>query len=147
VTLPRVSNDSSKLSPRTDPRSTANAQTSRTRVRTQPHYTSYYEDVQDMPRLPTSLLRRAYALDPHLPALLGPCRDLRTAQNELRWLREHVNGVANARRMKGVLLAKGALLSDLIQQRARGKPLQYILGSEWFGDVEIRCRKGVLIPR
>jgi methylase of polypeptide subunit release factors len=100
-----------------------------------------------MPRLPTSLLRRAYALDPNLPALLGPCRDLRTAQNELRWLREHVEDVANARRAKGDVMAKGALLRELVQQRAKGKPLQYILGSEWFGDLEIRCRKGVLIPR
>ena len=100
-----------------------------------------------MPRLATSLLRRAYALDAHLPALLGPCRDLSSAQNELRWLREHVDSLAKARRARGDVVAKRALLADLVRQRARGKPLQYILGSEWFGDVEIRCRKGVLIPR
>jgi methylase of polypeptide subunit release factors len=100
-----------------------------------------------MPRLPTALLRRAYTLDPHLPALLSPCRDLRTAQNELRWLREHVDAVAKARRAKGTVLSKPALLKDLVWQRARGKPLQYILGTEWFGEVEVRCREGVLIPR
>lgn len=26
-------------------------------------------------------------------------------------------------------------------------PLQYILGNQPFGDLEILCRKGVLIPR
>ncbi|KAF2688510.1 S-adenosyl-L-methionine-dependent methyltransferase [Lentithecium fluviatile CBS 122367] len=100
-----------------------------------------------MPRLPTSLLRRAYALDPYLPALLGPCRDLCAAQNELRWLREHVDGVAEKRRARGGTLARAALLRELVGKRARGMPLQYILGTEWFGEVEIRCRKGVLIPR
>jgi methylase of polypeptide subunit release factors len=100
-----------------------------------------------MPRLPTALLRRAYAIDAHLPSLLGPCRDLRAAQNELRWLREHVDAVAKARRAKGHVLARSTLLKELVRQRARGKPLQYILGTEWFGHVEIRCRKGVLIPR
>lgn len=100
-----------------------------------------------MPRIPTSLLRKAYSIDALLPALLGPCRDLRAAQNELRWLREHVENIARVRRAKGDIPAKGAILRDLVQQRASGKPLQYILGTEYFGDVEIRCRPGVLIPR
>ncbi|KAF1844809.1 S-adenosyl-L-methionine-dependent methyltransferase [Cucurbitaria berberidis CBS 394.84] len=100
-----------------------------------------------MPRITTSLLRKARTIDPFLPALLGPCRDLYAAQNELRWLHEHVEKVAKARRAKGDTLAEEALLRQLVVERASGKPLQYILGTEYFGDLEIRCRPGVLIPR
>jgi methylase of polypeptide subunit release factors len=96
-----------------------------------------------MPRLATALLRKARALDPLLPPLLAPCRDLGAAQNELRWLREHVTQTAKSRNTK----EKAALLKQLVQDRASGKPLQYILGSEYFGDLEIQCRPGVLIPR
>lgn len=35
----------------------------------------------------------------------------------------------------------------MVRQRERGMPLQYILGSEPFGDLDILCRPGVLIPR
>jgi methylase of polypeptide subunit release factors len=31
--------------------------------------------------------------------------------------------------------------------RSTGYPLQYILGNQPFGDLEILCRRGVLIPR
>ncbi|KAI1084151.1 S-adenosyl-L-methionine-dependent methyltransferase [Whalleya microplaca] len=89
-----------------------------------------------MPRLPPSLLQRARNISPHLATLLPVCRDLRSAQNELRWLREHVS----ASRSKPTL-------ARLCAQRARGAPLQYILGSQPFGDLDIRCRRGVLIPR
>ncbi|KAL5383497.1 hypothetical protein DPSP01_005894 [Paraphaeosphaeria sporulosa] len=100
-----------------------------------------------MPRISTSALRKAYAVDALLPRLLPPCRDLRAAQNELRWLREHADNVADARRAQGDTVSKSALLRDLVKQRASGKPLQYLLGTEFFGDLEIRCRPGVLIPR
>lgn len=100
-----------------------------------------------MPRISTAALRKAYAIDPLLPRLLPPCRDLRAAQNELRWLRDHVNRVAEARRAQGDVVSKSAFLRDLVRQRTRGRPLQYLLGTEFFGDLEIRCRPGVLIPR
>lgn len=101
-----------------------------------------------MPRIPRSLLRKAHAIDSLLPALLAPCRDLGTARNELRWLREHVEQVAEARGARGeTTVAKRAFLRRLVQERGRGKPLQYLLGSEHFGDLEIDCRPGVLIPR
>ena len=88
-----------------------------------------------MPRLSNSLLRHANRIDRLLPLLLQSCRDLNSACNELRWLREHVN-VRNA-----------PSLSGLCRQRATGKPLQYILGSQSFGELDILCEPGVLIPR
>ncbi|KAF2274257.1 S-adenosyl-L-methionine-dependent methyltransferase [Westerdykella ornata] len=96
-----------------------------------------------MPRLPTSLIRAARLIDPLLPLLLRPCRDLRSAQNELRWLCEHIQNHAGARN----ITERTALLKKLVQERSTGKPLQYILGTEFFGDFEIECRPGVLIPR
>ncbi|KAI8943544.1 hypothetical protein NX059_001540 [Plenodomus lindquistii] len=103
-----------------------------------------------MPRIPTALLRKARTIDPLLPPLLAPCRDLQTARNELRWLREHVIAVAKARRAKGkgdTRLTPAAMLHQLVRERASGKPIQYILGTEYFGDLEIKCKPGVLIPR
>jgi methylase of polypeptide subunit release factors len=100
-----------------------------------------------MPRIPTALLRKAHAIDPLLPALLPPCRDLQAARAELRWLREHAERRAKARRARGDILAKGSYLRQLVRERASGRPLQYILGTEFFGDLEIQCRPGVLIPR
>ena len=96
-----------------------------------------------MPRLPNSLIYRANRIDQHLPLLLKACRDLESAQNELRWLREHVGrfNPPNGRN-------RGAPpLHELCRQRATGKPLQYILGSQPFGNLDIHCRRGVLIPR
>ncbi|KAK5694436.1 hypothetical protein LTR17_024812 [Elasticomyces elasticus] len=34
-----------------------------------------------------------------------------------------------------------------VRRRAHGEPLQYILGSTYFGNLKIKCRPGVLIPR
>lgn len=106
-----------------------------------------YAYTHDMPRIPTALLRKARTINSLLPALLAPCRDLHAAQNELRWLSEHVEKVAKARRARGDTLAKSAFLGQLVRERAKGKPLQYLLGTEYFGDLEIECRPGVLIPR
>jgi hypothetical protein len=126
-----------------------------------------------MPRIPNSLIRKARAIDRLLPPLLGVCRDLRTAENELRWLRDYaaekkhvakritrnslrgngfkmarVNGSVKQRSMvKGGKNVSDTRLEDLVRKRARGWPLQYLLGSEYFGDLEIICRPGVLIPR
>ncbi|MCJ1322636.1 hypothetical protein MMC15_007985 [Xylographa vitiligo] len=99
-----------------------------------------------MPRLPSSLLRHAYHINPLLPLLLRPCRDLSSAQNELRWLREHVSTSPNAITPHASNPAPN-LLHKLCLERARGKPLQYILGNQPFGNLDILCRPGVLIPR
>lgn len=107
-----------------------------------------------MPRLPNALLRRARALSPHLPLLLRACRDLRSARNELRWLGEYVDSVTKKEggrdgRAKGREREREReeRLRGLVRERARGAPLQYLVGSEWFGELEIGCRRGVLIPR
>jgi methylase of polypeptide subunit release factors len=39
------------------------------------------------------------------------------------------------------------LLESYVSRRVQGEPLQYILESQFFGAIEIRCRPGVLIPR
>lgn len=98
-----------------------------------------------MTRLSSALLRRAYSLDPLLPLLLRECRDLDSARNELRWIREHVNASDQSHTRGDGWLQRRLRL--MVQDRARGKPLQYILGDQPFGDLEILCRKGVLIPR
>lgn len=58
-----------------------------------------------------------------------------------------VVGIAKAHHRKGASLARRELLRTLVQNRAKGAPLQYGLGTEYFGDLEIEVRPGVLIPR
>jgi methylase of polypeptide subunit release factors len=149
-----------------------------------------------MPRLPPALLRQARAVSPHLRTLLPACRDLESARNELRWIREHVAATAAAaaastsspssssspspshhhhhhhpsppaadkhshdrrhRHLHGHHCQCGHdhsleeqqehTVAELCARRARGEPLQYILGSQPFGPLDIRCEPGVLIPR
>jgi methylase of polypeptide subunit release factors len=92
-----------------------------------------------MPRLGRSLLARAWKQDPLLLSLLPVCRDWESAQLELKWIREHVEKKTNK--------FGNQQLHRLCKKRGRGYPLQYILGSEYFGDLSIRCKPGVLIPR
>lgn len=98
-----------------------------------------------MPRIPTSVLIRAYQETPLLPLLLQECRTLSSARNELRWLRERALRDSQSPR-RG---SRGwrTRLRSMCQQRSRGVPLQYILGDQPFGDLEILCQRGVLIPR
>lgn len=129
-----------------------------------------------MPRLPRGLLYQAQAISPLLALLLRPCRNLRTAYNELRWLKQHAlqetkklrletvtsksehNGVRerrgprryhNSRRGTESPATPGwrAVLARYVSRRARGEPLQYIIGTQPFGELDILCRPGVLIPR
>ncbi|KAK8111161.1 S-adenosyl-L-methionine-dependent methyltransferase [Apiospora kogelbergensis] len=121
-----------------------------------------------MPRLPPALLQRARSVSPDLATLLPACRDLESARNELRWIREHVSAAAllspgQARhpraassfseaptakvRRDGRSNHENKVVSGLCRRRARGEPLQYLLGSQPFGPLEIQCRRGVLIPR
>lgn len=108
-----------------------------------------------MPRLSPELLLRAHRQHPLLPLLLRECRDLPSARNELRWLRSHALAQFSNPRFKHEkqtahspeTLGWRTRLRAMCQARAKGKPLQYILGDQPFGDLEILCREGVLIPR
>ncbi|KAL8807449.1 MAG: hypothetical protein Q9200_004667 [Gallowayella weberi] len=98
-----------------------------------------------MPRLPSHLRRHAYSIDPLLPLLLRSCRTLPSAINELRWLREHLlSSFPQSHAAQRLLRDR---LHKLCLERSRGRPLQYILGDQPFGELLILCRKGVLIPR
>lgn len=96
-----------------------------------------------MPRIPLSLLKQARRIDPLLVLLLRECRELRAAQNELRWLREYAQTGGGTPRGS----ALNTRLRNMVHQRAKGMPLQYILGDQPFGELDILCRKDVLIPR
>jgi methylase of polypeptide subunit release factors len=99
-----------------------------------------------MTRLPRQLLARAWKENRLLPLLLKACRDLHSARRELEWLKNHA--VKTARKVSHEEQRSWRLLlNKLCYERARGKPLQYLLGSEFFGELEITCRPGVLIPR
>ena len=112
-----------------------------------------------MPRLAAALLREARASHVLLPLLLRECRDLPSARNELRWLQEHAHdscglppGVFRIETpLKKAESAAYSLtwktLSRNVHRRAKGEPLQYILGTQPFGNLQILCREGVLIPR
>jgi methylase of polypeptide subunit release factors len=98
-----------------------------------------------MPRLPQFLLLQAQNVSPLLPLLVRATRSLSSAQNELRWLREHALKASKARGHSPNRYQQ--LLLRLCQQRMKGVPLQYLLRSQPFGDLDILCRPGVLIPR
>jgi methylase of polypeptide subunit release factors len=74
------------------------------------------------------------------PLLLPACRDLQSTANELRWIREHVQAHPTS-------VPPGLRIWTLAEKRGKGVPLQYVLGTQPFGSLEIKCRPGVLIPR
>lgn len=98
------------------------------------HPNNNLAEPRPMPRLPPSLLRHAHQIDPLLPPLVRTTRALDLATQELSWLRTHAHTHALP-------------LAALVSQRARGKPLQYILRTTPFGPLTLRCGRGALIPR
>ena len=106
-----------------------------------------------MPRLPVHLFRTARDINVILPRLLPACRDLITAQNELRWLTEHVGNQkppfdSNDPSLQPLIWKwRRRLLLQLAQQRGRGVPIQHLLGTEFFGNLELLVSKDALIPR
>ncbi|KAL4877632.1 S-adenosyl-L-methionine-dependent methyltransferase [Aspergillus karnatakaensis] len=106
-----------------------------------------------MPRITTKLILQAYQRNPLLPLLLKECRTLDSAKNELRWLRDRALLICGPRpilrkhRTSRHALGWRRLLRSMCLSRAKGVPLQYILGDQPFGDLDIQCTKGVLIPR
>ncbi|RAK96417.1 S-adenosyl-L-methionine-dependent methyltransferase [Aspergillus ibericus CBS 121593] len=105
-----------------------------------------------MPRIPNRTILNAYQQDPLLPLLFQECRSLSLAKNELRWLRDRAVQVAQLNLAKRTVRSKyfigwRGLLRSMCRARSRGLPLQYILGDQPFGNLDIRCKRGVLIPR
>ena len=97
-----------------------------------------------MPRIPFSVILRAHRENNLLSMLLKECRTIDSARNELRWLRERA--VRDSQSLPSKTGWRSRLRS-MCQLRSKGYPLQYILGDQPFGELEILCRKGVLIPR
>ncbi|KAF8477056.1 S-adenosyl-L-methionine-dependent methyltransferase [Kalaharituber pfeilii] len=110
-----------------------------------------------MPRLLPRLLQHLSRIhSPNVPLLLRETRDLNSALNELRWLREHVHDTLlpnpDPHNPPPPLLQhqRNVLLRSLCARRGMwGEPIQYLLGKEYFGlsGVEIAVQRGVLIPR
>lgn len=93
-----------------------------------------------MTRTPPWLFRQAKRHSLHAANLLLATRSLPAALNELRWIKEHVDSSTPEHQ-------KPARLANLCRRRGQGIPLQYILGSQPFGPLDIKCTPGVLIPR
>lgn len=103
-----------------------------------------------MPRLRLDRFRITISKQPLLRPLLLATRDLESARNELRWLTDHAVKLSRLTASSGKETATPSwqtLVRNYCAQRGTGKPLQYILGSEYFGELEIKCEPGVLIPR
>ncbi|AQZ15781.1 MTQ1 (YNL063W) [Zygosaccharomyces parabailii] len=86
-----------------------------------------------MPRIPPSTLRQAFRTNRLLPLLLPACRNLEQSIVELRWMQQELDSRHKIR--------------NACLQRSKLVPLQYILGNQPFGELQILCRPGVLIPR
>lgn len=86
-----------------------------------------------MPRISTSLIRKAARIRPGLHFLLPECRTLEQAKLEYKWLTEELPSEKSIR--------------WACFQRYKHVPLQYILRSQPFGALDIICKPGVLIPR
>ena len=101
------------------------------------------------PRVSPALIRKAYAIDRCLPLLLPQCRNIEQATQELRWLKEELGCTKSTYDSSGgsSSIPNTALLRRACKLRSRGVPLQYILGSQPFGSLEILCKRNVLIPR
>ncbi|KAE8377929.1 S-adenosyl-L-methionine-dependent methyltransferase [Aspergillus bertholletiae] len=103
-----------------------------------------------MPRISNLAILRARQQNPLLPLLLRECRSQDSAKNELRWLQERASqSILRKQAARSTLAPLGwrRLLRSMCHTRSRGMPLQYILGDQPFGELDILCRKGVLIPR
>ncbi|KAJ9125555.1 hypothetical protein QFC22_000517 [Naganishia vaughanmartiniae] len=87
-------------------------------------------------------IRKNSSLAPPLERLLqNPELDRESAADELRWMHEAVTAKDLSPK------AREDLLQEMVQLRARGKPLQYILGDTEFGPMQLLCRPPTLIPR
>ncbi|CAE6518030.1 unnamed protein product [Rhizoctonia solani] len=79
---------------------------------------------------------------PRIPQLVANlARSLGSRQQafrEFRWIKESVGSHSNSSQ---------GLLADKLLKRTQGWPLQYLLGTQPFGSIEILTRPPTLIPR
>ncbi|KAH9935336.1 S-adenosyl-L-methionine-dependent methyltransferase [Fomitopsis serialis] len=73
-------------------------------------------------------------------ALLKRSIGAQGARNELRWMQE-------ALKKSHATLSGSADIESMLHRRVRGEPLQYILGTQPFGPLNLLTRPPVLIPR
>lgn len=85
-----------------------------------------------MTRVSPRMIRQARRISPLLPRMLRAVPDLAAANQELLWIQRELPP------------AQWALAA---MRRSMHEPLQYILGSQPFGELSISCVRGVLIPR
>lgn len=85
-----------------------------------------------MPRISLRLIRLAKGSNPQVIPLLKATRSLEQAQAELRWIKKEL---------------PRQQWNSAIRRRASLEPLSYVLGTQFFGGLELFCEKGVLIPR
>lgn len=85
-----------------------------------------------MPRISPTALRTATKTLSLLARLLRGLRDLPQATRELQWIKNEL---------------PPSQWKSAVVRRSRNEPLQYILGSQPFGVLNIKCRPGALIPR
>lgn len=85
-----------------------------------------------MPRIAPRAIREAVKTSRLLPPLLRANRCLEGAKQELKWIQNEL---------------PEDKWKDAVLRRAKLEPLQYILGTQPFGELDILCKEGVLIPR
>ena len=69
------------------------------------------------------------------------------AKREMRWIVEHAEKLHGSDVTLETEKKLEWEIKRMLLERRSGKPLQYILGNQPFGDLEILCRERVLIPR
>lgn len=85
-----------------------------------------------MTRISSKIIKEAYEVSKLLPPLLRATKSLDSAKCELQWIKRE--------------LPKNKWREAVIR-RSNYEPLQYVLGSQPFGPLDIICRQNVLIPR
>ncbi|ODQ66462.1 putative mitochondrial N5-glutamine methyltransferase [Nadsonia fulvescens var. elongata DSM 6958] len=98
-----------------------------------------------MTRISPRLSRKARLVDVLLPYLLPTLRTIPDAQQELKWIRRELTESETNSKLDSC--TKNTIIRNACKARGKGLPLQYILGTQPFGTLEILCRKSVLIPR
>ncbi|EDO16708.1 hypothetical protein Kpol_1003p13 [Vanderwaltozyma polyspora DSM 70294] len=94
-----------------------------------------------MPRISTKTIHEAYKINPFLPLLLPECRTISQAKLELKWINQEFAKTAPDHYTLQKNIKKACI------QRFHHIPLQYILKSQPFGSLNIKCQPCVLIPR